>query len=55
MRCRVVCSGDSMGYGRHSNRKNPDFIRPNDSRILLSLKHLTVAPPQGFCQNPTPH
>jgi hypothetical protein len=58
MRRRVVCSGDDMGYGRHSYQEKPEChtgILGKSSEVVRAYGVLLVAQQQPFWQNAFPH
>lgn len=58
MRRRGVCSGDGMGYGRHSYQEKPERhtgILGKSSEVVGAYGALLVAQQQPFWQNASPH
>ena len=58
MRCRVVCSGEDMGYGRHSCQEKPECptrIHGKSSEVVGAYGAPLVAQQCSFCQNASPH
>ena len=58
MRWRVVCSRDSMGYGRHSCQEKPERhirILGKSSEVVGAYGVLLVARQRPFCQNESLH